>query len=356
MRRAALAMAALVLTLGPLAAQEGGEPGAGRYHPTGDLFVRFEAVRDAPNSLTANFERARLRFRPGMEAFFYQGRLVLGAGILASIASDNNDDNGIRQDNFISDDLAADRLYVRLTAPRAAISGTVGMFETPFAGTQVLWDRDIRFIGAAAGWELPPGRMTGQRVLAAFSKGSQNHEDQSLVGAVRWEGEAGAGFSFGTALWVFGNTDVLVDVGLARTNALVLGGEALLSDYQVADVTIGWEHLGEKRPFRTRFDFLYNFGADDQRTGGDLLVEWGQLQDRGTWRVLLILQRIEQDAALAAFGGDEWWFRTRQRGARLSFAYALARNVAVEASWLQQRRDDLDDWLVRAFVDFTILF
>jgi len=346
----------LAFAVAPLWAQEEDEGGRSiRLEATGDLFVRLEAVRDAPNPLTRDFERARLRMRPGLEALLSEGRLVFGAGLLASMASDSNEDNEIRLDNFVSDDLAIDRAYVRVTAPEAPVSGTAGMFETPFSGTEVLWDRDLRFIGANAGWELPAGAMTAQRLLGAFSIGSQNHEDESVVAAARWEAEAGAGISLGAAMWAFGNTDALVEAGLARTNRLAPGGQDLLSDFQVVNLTVGWERLGARRPFRTRLDLLYNFGADDLRTGGDLRVDWGELQEAGTWRLRLVLQRIEQDATLAAFGGDEWWFRTRQRGGRLSFGFALARNAILEASWIHQRRDDLDEWLDRAFIDLAIL-
>jgi hypothetical protein len=107
-------------------------------------------------------------------------------------------------------------------------------------------------------------------------------------------------------------------------------GEDYLSDYR----------LGPSRPVRLRLDVLYNFGADDRRSGGEARVDWGEVQGLGSWRLRLLLQRVEQDAALAAFGGDEWWFRTRQRGARLGWALGLGRRASVEFSVLRQKRDD----------------
>jgi hypothetical protein len=354
MRLAPLTIMLALSGIAPAAAQEtaGETP---RLRPTGDLLVRFEAVRDAPNPLTSDFERARIRFRPGLEVDVIPGRFTAGAGLLASIGSDDNEDNVIRLDNFESDDLELDRAWLRVSGRQVASSATVGMFETPFSGTEVLWDRDLRFIGASAGAELPPGRLEGQRVLGGVTIGSQNHEDESLAAAVRWESEWRHGLSFGAAFWHFGQIDALVEAGYARTNRLAPGGEDLLSDFEVGNLTFGWEWIGAHRPLRTRLDLLYNFGADDLRSGFELKVDWGELQARGTWRLRMLLQRIEQDATLAAFGGDEWWFRTRQRGVRLGFAYALARQCFVEASYLTQRRDDLDNWLERAFVDFVVL-
>jgi hypothetical protein len=55
----------------------------------------------------------------------------------------------------------------------------------------------------------------------------------------------------------------------------------------------------------------------------------------------------------AAFGGDEWWFRTQQRGARAAFAVALHRTAFVEVSVLSQRRDGLDESLERGWIDFV---
>jgi hypothetical protein len=320
----------------------------------GDLLLRGEAVRKAPNPETRDFERVRLRFRPAMELRLGD-RVTMGAGLLASIASDDNDMNGIRFDNFESDDVRFDLAYARLSGVSRAVSGTLGVFETPFMGTEVIWDRDLRFQGGSFGAELPsPGALVSQRVVAAATVGSQMHEQSSQAAAVRWDGELPHGFSAGVEFWTFGRTDVLVEEGYARTNRIASGGEDLLSDFDVAHVTLGWETLGASRPLRLRLELFHNFGADDERDGGELRADWGELQDRWSWRARLVVQRIEQDAVLAAFGGDEWWFRTRQRGARAAFALALARQVFVEVSVLRQRRDDLDEWLDRGIIDLIV--
>jgi hypothetical protein len=326
-----------------------------RWVLTGDGLFRYEVVRDAPNPETSDFERARLRLRPGLEAGFQSGLWTLGAGVRASVASDSNAENGIRLDNFVSDEVTVDRAYVRLAARESAITTTLGLAPSPFSGTEILWDRDIRFAGGLAGCELPPaGALVSQRVLGGISFGSQDHEDESLAAAVRWEAEIGGGFSFGAAYWHFGRTEALVEAGYARTNRLAPDGETYLSDFEIANLSAGWERLGKVRPLRLRLDVLFNAGADDRRAGADLRVDWGELQDTGTWRARLLLQRVEQDAALAAFGGDEWWFRTEQRGAGVSFAFALHRRVFVEVFALRQRRDRLDDWLGRAMLDLVV--
>lgn len=192
------------------------------------------------------------------------------------------------------DEVTVHRAYVRIAARESAFTATLGLAPSPFAGTGILWDRDIRFAGGLAGRELPPaGALVAQRVFGGVSAGSQEHEDESLAAAVRWEGESGGGFSFGAACWHFGRTAALVEAGYARTSRLVPGGGTYLSDFEIANVS-------------------------------------GELQDTGTWRAHLLLQRVEQDAALAAFGGDEWWFRTEQRGAGAAFAFALHRPVFVD--------------------------
>ncbi len=245
---------------------------------------------------------------------------------------------------------------MRLAAPRSAVTGTVGLAPSPFSGTEVLWDRDIRFAGAIAGWEMPPaGHLVAQRIYGGVSVGSQDREDESLTASVRWEAETGGGLSFGAAFWTFDRTPALIEAGYARTNRLAEGGEEFLSDFEVVNLSVGWEHLGKSRPLRLRLDLLFNAGADDRRTGADLRADWGELQDRGTWRARLILQRVEQDATLAAFGADEWWFRTDQRGARVALALALHRRAFVEATYLRQRRDNLDEWLDRAMLDLVLL-
>ena len=338
-------------------AGDGSTEGKPRVLFTGDALFRYEWVRDAPSPAIRDFERARLRVRPGIEVRLGSGLVTLGAGLLGSLASDSNEDNEIRRDNFVSDEVTGDRAYARFAAPRSAFSATVGVAPSPFAGTEVLWDRDLRFHGAFAGGELPPGgHLVAQRLYGGLSLGSQREEDESLTAAVRWEGEASGGISLGAAFWHFDRTAELIEAGLARTNRLTAAGDEYLSDFEIVNVTFGWEHLGERRPLRVRLDLLFNLGADDRRTGGDLRLDWGELQAPGTWRVRLTLQRIEQDAALAAFGGDEWWFRTAQRGARVGFAVAVHRLAIIEVSALRQRRDTLDEWLDRVFADLVLRF
>jgi len=324
---------------------------------SGDALLRFEAVRDAPNPATSDFERVRLRLRPGIDVPLVAGRLAAGAGVLVSIASDSNDWNLIRNDNFRSDEVAIDRAWLRWSGATAAASATFGVFATPLPGTEILWDRDLRFQGAAAGVELPAaGALVAHRVTGGVTVGSQEGESGSRVAAVRWEGEMSHGLTVGGGYWQFGATEDLVEAGYARTNRLAPDAEHYLSDYRVANVTIGWEWIGPARPLRMRLDILHNFGADDRRSGGEARVDWGELQGPRSWRVRLMLQRVEQDAALAAFGGDEWWFRTRQRGARLGWALGLGRKASVEFSVLRQRRDDLDDWVDRGWIDLVVPF
>ena len=330
---------------------------AARVRATGDLVLRYEAVRDAPAPAQQDFGRLRMLLRPGFEWSSSSGQIKAGAGLRASASTDANDDNEIRRDNFVSDEVTGDRIYLGFRAAELPFSATLGIFETPLAGSEVLWDRDIRFHGLAAGIELPGlGPLLSQRLHGAFSLGSQNHEDESRAAALRWEAEATQGLSFGAALWHFGETEALVEAGYARTNRLASDGSDFESDFAIVDLSLGWERFGSKRPLRSRLDLLVNAGADDRRTGFDLRVDWGELQDLGSFRVRLALQRIEQDAALAAFGGDEWWFRTEQRGARLALALGLDRHAFVEVAVLHQRRDRLDEWLERYTLDLVARF
>ncbi|HKY31192.1 MAG TPA: putative porin [Candidatus Polarisedimenticolia bacterium] len=356
--RVLLAAGAAILTLfgvAPARAQQDVPRREATLRPLGDFLARLEAVRSAPNPLTSDFDRARLRARPGIEAAWAGGRLAAGAGLLLSFAGDSNEDNLIRQDNFLSDEVELDRAYLRLSGRTTAYSVTAGLFDVPVQGTEILWDRDLRFLGGAGAVELPSGAFSAQRVVAGVSTGSQNREDESLAATARWEAETGP-FSFGAGYWHFGETGALVRAGYARTNRLAPGGLDYLSDFDIVHVIAGWELLGKRRPLRVRLELLHNAGADDERNGGELRLDWGEIQDAGSWRLRLTFQRVEQDAALAAFGGDEWWFRTQQRGARASMAFGLGRRAFLELSALRQRRDDLDEWLDRGFIDLVVPF
>jgi hypothetical protein len=318
--------------------------------------VRAEAVRDAPNPAHRDFDRVRLRVRPGAA---WEGPRGWSAGVRlrGSIASDSNEDNRPRFDNFQSDEVALDRLWTRWDSADARVGLHLGAMEAPLSVSSALWDRDLAWQGVALELALPAGGLlTGQRIVGGASWHSQGWGDQSRILSIQWIGSFGVDTDVSLAFWYFDDLEELIDAGLARQNRLTADRSEFLSDFEVVELRAGKSWLAGGRPLLARLSLLGNLGADDRRTGVELAAAWGSVSTAGAWRLRYTFQRIEQDAALGAFTADEWWFHSDHRGHLGAFAVGLGKRVSIELAGMIQRRDGADEDVTRLFADLAWSF
>ncbi|HKQ63242.1 MAG TPA: putative porin [Candidatus Polarisedimenticolaceae bacterium] len=318
----------------------------------GDLLLRGEAVRDTPNPAFESFERVRLRLRPGFEAAFADGAITFGARAVVSAASDANAENRAKFDNFRSDAAAVDRLFLRITPPGASLAVTLGKFRNPYLGGELTWDADIQPEGAAFQLDLP----RAQRVVGGVFLRSQLYGDRSRIAIAQWSGDLAGGTQLALGYQRYDKLEGLISGRLARTNRLAAGGAAFVSDYRLVDVLVRHEWVGGRRPLRVQLELVHNLGARDRNDALELRLRYGQVRQLGDWSLRYAFQRVEQDAVVAAFTPDEWWFHSNQRGHLLGVGLGLGRDVVLEIFALAQRRDDLDTTLARYVVDVTRSF
>jgi hypothetical protein len=335
----------------PEAAGTAAAPSPVRFE--GDLLARAEAVRDTPNPAHRDFDRFRLRFRPGV---IWEGTRGWSAGLRlrGSVASDSNEDNRPRFDNFRSDEAALDRLWTRWDSADGRFGLHIGATEAPLSVSSALWDRDLAWQGVALELALPAGGLlTGHRLVGGATWGSQGWGDRSQILSLQWVASLGVDADLSLAYWHFDELEELIDAGLARQNRLAPGGDEFLSDFDIIELRAGKSWLAARRPLLARLSLLANLGADDRRTGVELAGAWGGVGALGDWRLRYTFQRIEQDAALGAFTADEWWFHSDHRGHLAGFAVGLGRGVSIELAGMIQRRDDADEDVTRVFLDLV---
>ncbi len=319
----------------------------GDFALRGDRVTGFEARDDV--------ERLRGRLRVGWrgvaESWEYAVAAKLGAG------TDSNADNRRNLDNERSDAIGLDEAYVRW-APDEDLAITLGKTRLPLALTPLTWDDDLRPAGLGLSRRWAVGDYDALRLSGGYFRGEHLYGDRSRLGAAQlaWQYREGAPFSADVQLAFlhFSRLERAAVEGLTRTNRRT--GADLLSDYRLLDLQFGlrWQ-LGDK-PLQARLDLLRNLGADDLRDGARASLVHGDAERIPGWEVGLSWQRVQRDAAMAAFNSDDWWFHSDARGWMPWVAYGFDGGWSLQASLFVERRDGFDETLHRVLLDLRRAF
>jgi len=88
-----------------------------------------------------------------------------------------------------------------------------------------------------------------------------------------------------------------------------------------------------------RLDLLRNVGADNLRDGARGSIVLGdRLQPHG-WEFGLAAQRIQRDAAMAAFNSDDWWFHSFAHGVMPWVGYGFDATWSLRVAGFHEQRD-----------------
>ncbi len=324
---------------------------AGAFY--GDLALRGDRVTgfDARDDVERLRGRLRIGWRGVGEGWEYAVAAKLGAG------TDRNADNRRNLDNERSNAAGLDEAYVRWS-PDEDTALTLGKTRLPLALTPLTWDDDLRPAGLGFSRRWAVGDFDALRLSGGWFLGQHLYHDRSRLGAAQlaWLYREGAPFSADVQLgWLhFSRLERAAIEGLTRTNRRV--GSDLLSDYRLVDLQLGlrWQ-LGDK-PLQARLDLLRNLGADDQRDGARGSLVYGDAERIPGWEIGFSWQRIQRDAAMAAFNSDDWWFHSDARGVMPWLAYGFDGGWSLQASLFIERRDGLDETLHRLLLDLRRAF
>lgn len=336
------------LACGPAAWGEEATPAAIDWY--GDLRVRGEHTSDIP-ARRDDIERMRAALRIGGRHYTDQGwefavAAKLGAG------SDDNADNRRNNDNEQSNGIGLDELYA---AYRFGDSGLIrlGKGEFPLAFTPLIWDRDLRPVGAHLEYRWEVADLDALHLTAGYFAGDHLYGDESRIAALQigygWMEGAETGFSAFLSYLDFDDLDVLAREGLGRTNRRV--GHRFVSDYRLLDLLLIARTQFAEAPLVARLDMVRNLGARDQRDGARFSLVWGDALAVGGWELGYSYQRAQRDAVLSAFAEDDWWFHTFARGYMPWVAFGDAERWSLQLSAFIERRDGIDGVTDRYLLD-----
>lgn len=319
-------------------------PSESTHHLFGDVAVRGDRV----TGFTArdDVERLRGRLRIGWRGAGDTWEYAVAAK--ANLASDNNVDNRRNNDNERSDAVSLDQAFFRwLPSENTAL--TLGKSAMPLSLTPLVWDADLRPVGFSVNQQWSVRGSDGLRLTAGYFAGDHLYSDDSRIAAAQlaWTFNEGAPFSADVQLAYLDFSDLkqATQQGLTRTNRRL--GNQLISDFRLLDLQVGgrWQ-VGEKAVV-ARVDLLRNLGADDQRDGARGSVVYGDADSLPGWELGFAYERIQRDAAQAAFNEDDWWFHSFARGAMPWVGYGLENGWSVRTTMFIERRDGLRETLHR---------
>jgi hypothetical protein len=147
-------------------------------------------------------------------------------------------------------------------------------------------------------------------------------------------------FTVASGLYYIQDTDTNADGSMIVARGIehspTLQNGVFQSDYHIWDNIFevkykGIEFLGKKRPLKLTFQYLHNFGANDdaahRRSDQDnafgLFAVFGETKKRGDWRVGAAYVYVEQDAVYPGVTTDDWPVLGNMKGGWLSFEYVL---------------------------------
>ncbi len=326
-----------------------------------DAMFRDEWTRDifqAPNQ-----ERWRFQARPRLE--LGAGAFHLGVGADFNHSSEDNVEVEppplIVRDNYSAKDLRLDLAFARIEAGSwLRVQG--GRFFMPVGLTEMLWDRDLRPQGAALtlrGTDSGGRERVGLTVLGA--RGSHVFEDDDtemlLVSAsASWPGAEG-GFELAGSFLTFRDLELLEPI-IRRQNTRLAPGGVLSEDYRVIDLLARWR---KESGLNTQLvaDVSWNTAVDEGGRGLWLGLALGSVRTARA-RVEYTYAKVDQDATVAAYNSDDFFWGTGWEGHRGDLGIRVANALAVHVTGQLQRFKDSprpeerEEWVRRLRVDVRL--
>jgi hypothetical protein len=339
----------LLLTAGAEAQNPYSQQKQQSFRFTGDALFRYEWTKKilGPEG-ELDESRYRIQARPGVEATL--GPFVLGVGGEFNYSQDKNDITvdgqtpALIRDNYRSRDARLDLYYGKVNAGPLVAEG--GRFVMPLLLTEMIWDRDLRPQGGAASVELGKG-ASRLALRGIYATHSHVFEDGSTMfgGSLELtlQGGPNGQFVLAGSYLEFRDLDTL-DPAIRRQNTLVDG--LFAKDYRVADAQVRIVSSGQM-PVQLVADYCWNTAVSEKNKGLWLAATFGAL---GVSRAQLeyTYAKIDQDATVAAFNTDDFFWATGWEGHRVDLGTSSGRggsSVHAIAQW--QRFKDSPDPVVQ---------
>ena len=325
-------------------------PAAGqlaRLHlaPYGDLRARGDVVRHRPGA-TTDLRRTQATLRGGLAWARAGIPLRWEAGARACLGTDRHRDAWAPFQNEATDTLEADRLGLEVWSPRSDAL-LLGKMVMPLRLTEMLWDGDLRPVGAGVRSPLAWSGLPDLRLAAGFfRRGRLSGPDGQVAAAqlragVAQEHRLSAEVLFA---WLdFGGLKTLARDGIGRQNrtVTVAGTPAYAAAFRVADLQVGVRTSVGRVPLSLLVDLARNTTTGKDRDGLRARLAAGGPSAPAGAEVAWVYQRVEREVVPGAFNSDDWWFHTRMRGNLLSLEVGTGSAVRLRAQGFLERRDDV---------------
>jgi hypothetical protein len=317
----------------------------------GDFMLREDHVTGIPRATDTSFTRTFGRGRFGV-LYDPIPALEFGAAIKLADASNSNDLDRSHNSNERSNDIAIDQFFMRWHVGENA-SLLLGKTDFPLQLAPLLWDQDLRPVGASATVSFAVNEFDRLQLIAGYFAGDLMYGDDSRIGAVQaaynWREGAPVNGSVLVSYLAFSNLEQLTLQGLSRTNRRV--GNELVSDFQLLDVQFVGRAQAWGMPLEMRVDLVRNLGADDQRDGARFSIVLGAAGRLQGWEFGFADQRIQRDAVMAAFNSDDWWFHSWARGVMPWVGYGFNPTWSARLAAFHELRDGVTEHTDRVLLD-----
>ena len=317
----------------------------------GDSLGRYEWTNNEPyEGGLLDEHRWRIQVRPRVEATI--GPADFGVGGEFNYSQDRNyeDADGTRptiiRDNYRSRELRLDLAWGRIKLGPVVAQG--GRFFMPLPLTEMIWDRDLRPQGGAAGLEFggKGGTLTRFAVTGIYATGSHVFEDKSVMygGGVELKLAMGASSSF-QAVGSYLQFDKLnqLEPAIRRQNTRLAG--LIVNDYRVVDIVARISSSGQV-PMMLVGDYCWNTAMTTGNRGLWLAAVLGSTEVSRA-RAEYAYAKVDRDATVAAFATDDFFWGTGWEGHRADLATSTAKGSSVHAIAQWQRFKDSPDAAVR---------
>jgi hypothetical protein len=325
------------------------ESGGHEYY--GHLRLRTDLVEDLPGG--REIERLRTHSWLGIR-LFPSSSWEFGAAAKFALGSDSNSDNIRNLDNEKSNEFDLGELYARYSFDSGALF-ELGQTEFPFWLSPLVWDNDLRPIGASVQYETGIREFDSIGLMGGYFAGNHIDENDSRITAVQaaWRILEGAprGGSIILTYLEFDDLEEIVADGRSRSNRVVDG--RLVSDFELLDLQLQYRFPFWSSSLLTTVDLVKNLGASDQDEGIRASAILGNAWNRGEWELGYAYHRIERDAIMAAFNEDDWWFPSWMRGHSPWVAYGIGDDLRLRLAAFVEQRDDRHEHLKRFLVDIS---
>lgn len=322
----------------------------------GDIQMRTDIVRDLPRPVEPDFERATARARVGViwEANEF---IEMGAALKVNWSTQSNSETRFNLDNERADNVSVDELFMRFNLNEGT-SFLFGQTEFLLSLSPMLWDNDLRPQGISAQHRKEIGDFNAIELIGGAFLGNHLFADSSRINAAQAALRLREGTNFGYDITVsyldFNNLNDLARNGLRRTNSGSAIGFA--EDFEIVDLQLAANIRWQGFPTRVRLDLLKNVAASDKAYGGRIdLILGSSIRQQGI-EVGFAAQRIQQDAVVAPFNDDDWWFATNMRGFTSWVAYGFNESLRGKFAVFHERLDSEPDNNNRALIDLQYFF